>query len=92
MCRHRFRRRDPPSIDATQRRQLLDRASRLALHQLADYDITPHPTRAAALTARFPQRLAERGLTVTPEQLLTDALPPPRSTFFQIQDQLDLGF
>lgn len=64
-------RTDPPALDAAQRRHLLDLASRQALHQFAGLDLTPHATRAAALAARFPQRLGDRGLVAAPDQLLT---------------------
>lgn len=86
-------RHDPPNPETIQRQQLLHRASRLALHQLAGLTISPHPTRAAALSARFPQRLAERGLTATTEQILTEeAHLLPHRPFFGAQGQLDLDF
>jgi hypothetical protein len=82
-------RHDPPAPDVAQSRRLLDLASREALHHFAGYHINPHPNRAAAITARFPDRLANRGLITTPDQLLR--APDQRAPGYQTQAELDLG-
>jgi hypothetical protein len=87
-------RHDPPALDAEQRRQLLDVASREALHRFAGLEIHPHRSKAAAIVARFPDRLAGRGFRAYPDQLLradqastTEATPPRLEQQFEI----DLG-
>jgi hypothetical protein len=87
-------RHDPPALDAEQRHQLLDIASREALHRFAGLDLQPHPTKAAALLGRFPDRIAEQGLHVQPGQLHTphDAQPVPVPPAHLAQQfELDLG-
>jgi hypothetical protein len=85
-------RHDPPATDTANRRRLLDLASREALHRFAGFDITPHPTRAAALTGRYPHRLARQGLHTSPGQLLHPATPDLGPHPYAATEQLDLGF
>jgi hypothetical protein len=80
-------RHHPPSAETVQARQLLGMASREALARFADHSITPHPTRAAAITARFPDRAASRGLRVSPDELAPPGLEAPADP----QPELDLG-
>jgi hypothetical protein len=89
-------RKNPPALGAVQRRQLLDIASREALHRFTGLDLQPHPTRAAALAARFPDRHAEDGLRIPASRLLTgvDAGTPTPSRADARRPQqaeLDLG-
>ncbi|WP_131786678.1 hypothetical protein, partial [Protofrankia symbiont of Coriaria ruscifolia] len=42
------------ALDAVHTRQLLNATSREALARFADWHIHPHPSRATALLARFP--------------------------------------
>jgi hypothetical protein len=81
-------RRNPPSLEAAQRRQLLDVASREAMRRFAGLDIQPRPTQAAAIAARFPDRVARHGLNVASAQLLAGE-PGPRPAARQAE--LDLG-
>ncbi|WP_322779380.1 hypothetical protein [Frankia sp. Cas4] len=62
-------RTEPRALDAVHTRQLLNETSREALERFADWQIHPHPSRAAALAARFPDRAIRRGLALTPDQL-----------------------
>jgi hypothetical protein len=81
-------RRNPPSLDAAQRRQLLDVSSREAMRRFAGLDIQPPPTKAAAIAARFPDRVARHGTNVTSAELVTGEPSPPPATR---QTELDLG-
>jgi hypothetical protein len=89
-------RRNPPALATVQRCELLGIASREALHRFAGLDLQPHPNKAAALAARFPNRLAEDGLRLPAHRLLAgvDASAPspagldPRRPQ---QAELDLG-
>jgi hypothetical protein len=83
-------RRRPPTTDAVHRRQLLNIASREAIRRFTDLDITPHPTRAAALAARYPDRIGTR-LLRTPGAELTVPTDPPRPSPRPPQPELDFG-
>ncbi|EYT91501.1 hypothetical protein ThrDRAFT_02836 [Frankia casuarinae] len=67
---------DPAADDAVQVRQLLAEASREAHARFADWHITPHPSRAVAFLARFPERSLRRALTLDPQRLHILATPP----------------
>jgi len=60
---------DVAAADAVQVRQLLSEASREAHARFADWHTTPHPSRAVAFLARFPDRALRRALALDPEQL-----------------------
>ena len=82
----------PANPDAVHRRQLLTTASREALRRFAGHDIQPHPNRAAALTARYPDRLAHHALRTPAAGLTTGAgLPAPPELALPVQAELDLG-
>jgi len=82
----------PPTADAVHRRQLLNAAGREALHRFADHDIHPHATRAAALAARYPDRIARRALGTPAAQLAVPGeVPPAPGPDLPAQIALDLG-
>ncbi len=68
-------RRDPPSFEAGQRRQLLGLASREALHRFVGLDVRPRASFAVALAARFPDRVADQALTARQVNLLPNSAP-----------------
>jgi hypothetical protein len=85
-------RHDPPAARAVQSRQLLDLSSREAIHRFAGLQIEPRPSRAAALLARFPDRVSQRGLHVDPRDLITVPVPSVAGTsFMSAQPELDFG-
>jgi hypothetical protein len=69
-------RRTPPTLETTQRRHLLDTASREALRCFAGLDIEPHPTRATAYAARFPDRISAHALRASAEALIVGPRSP----------------
>jgi hypothetical protein len=82
----------PANPDAVHRRQLLNTVSREALAQFAGHDIQPHLNRAAALTARYPDRLAHHALRTPAAGLTTGpGVPPPPEPALPAQAELDLG-
>jgi hypothetical protein len=62
---------------AAHTRQLLNIASREVLTRFADVNITPHLTRAAALAARYPDRIARQTLATTSNDLTANASSTP---------------
>ncbi len=83
---------NPPTPDATHRRQLLNAASREVLRRFAHHDIHPHPTRAAELAARYPGRLAHHALRTPAAHLAAPhEIPVPPSPDLPTQTVLDLG-
>jgi len=83
---------NPPTPDSSHRRQLLNAASREALHRFAHHDIHPHPTRAAALAARYPNRIAHHALRTPAAHLAPPhEFPAPPGPDVPMQTVLDLG-
>jgi hypothetical protein len=83
-------RNQPPAPDAVHNRHLLDIASREAAQRFTGLDIAPRLTRAAALAARFPDRIGARTLRITEAGLALrpEQPPPPR---LPPQPELDFG-
>jgi hypothetical protein len=69
-------RHNPPQPGAVHLRHLLGEASREALRRFAGHDIHPHPSRAVALLARYPERTLHTGLRLTADQLTVQTGPP----------------
>jgi hypothetical protein len=70
-------RHDPPQPDARHLRQLLGEASREALSRFAGRTVRPHPGRALALLARYPERALRTGLRLDPGAGRPAAPEPP---------------
>jgi hypothetical protein len=82
----------PASLDAVQCRQLLGAGSREAIRRLAGLDIQPRTSRAAALAARYPDRLAQHTLRTPTADLTPAPDTPPPPDLVPAQIELDLGF